>query len=110
MGFDAKEYLETILPGLLSGAKAPVSLDATVVQFVVADAEDCDFFYRFDGEGVTAEQGVSDTSDLMLSFLSQDLGDLSENKLDLKQAIRRQRIRVLGDQEIFTWIATRLEG
>src|SRR5947209_1400036 len=108
MRFEARDYLETVFPALLDRSTVPVPKDGTVIQLVVADIDGCEYFYRISGEGVKAERGTSDQVDLTISFFSRDLGDLFENKLDVKRAVRTSRIQVFGDEEVLQWLSQRL--
>jgi hypothetical protein len=108
MRIEVDEYLGTVLPALLRASRRPGLKARTTIQLVVADLEGCDYYYRIQDDGVEVFRGISDEVDLTLSFVSRDLGDLTERKLDVGRAVRAARIRVFGNEEVLKWLSLRL--
>jgi hypothetical protein len=108
--FGVQTYLEEVLPVLLSQSADLGPKPTTVIQFIVVDLDRGDWFYVIEGDHVEVKRGLSDRADLTLSFYSRDLGDLSEDKLNVKRAVRISRIKVMGDEQVLSWLSTRLAG
>jgi SCP-2 sterol transfer family protein len=108
MRVEAEAYLETVLPALLRASRLAAPKAEVIIQLVVADVDGCDWFYRIADDAVEAHRGISDRVDLTVSFLSRDLADLSESKLDVKRAVRAARLQVHGDEEVLAWLSKRL--
>lgn len=105
MSLASNTYLEEVLPALLTVGLPPNR--EVVIQFVVADG--VDVFYRFVGGDLQVVRGVSDDVDLTLAFRRQsDVVAFAEAKLDLPGALRSERLKIHGDEELLPWLAERL--
>jgi hypothetical protein len=105
VALDCETYLEALLPTLLRAGQPPGR--DVVVQFVVADGSNV--FYRIGPEGVEVGRGVSDRVDLTLAFRqSRDVVDFARAELDVVVALRTQRLKIHGDEELLPWLAERL--
>lgn len=107
VAFDAAVYLRSALPALIASREAPGPLPRATVQLVVRGG--VKVHYRLDPEaGLTVHDGVSDTQDLTLVFIDEDLEAFSEGRLDLDAALRSQRLKVHGDTNLLAWLAEHL--
>ena len=80
-----------------------------VIQMMLVDWQDCDFFYRVTKEGVRVREGIADDGDVALAFISEDLAAFSEGRLDADRALGSQRLKVMGDENILLWMANLLD-
>lgn len=102
---DAATYLEEVLPALLSVGLPPSR--SVVIQFVVADG--VDVFYRFEAGQLRVLRGISDDVDLTLAFRRQsDVVRFANAQLDVTSALRSERLKIHGDEELLPWLAERL--
>jgi hypothetical protein len=106
--FEANIYLSSELPALLGAATTPAVPKSAIIQWVVVDRADCDFVYRISEEGVAVSSEIADDADLTVSFVSADLRDFSEHKLDVARALRTKRLKITGDENLLAWMAERL--
>lgn len=105
MTLDCETYLEEMLPALLRVGPAPSR--EVVVQLVVGDGSDV--FYRIGPEGVEVGHGVSDRVDVTLAFRKRsDVVDFARAELDIESALRTERLKIHGDEELLPWLAERL--
>ena len=105
VALDCETYLQELLPALLR--VGPVPARDVVVQFVVADGTDV--FYRIDARGVEVGRGVSDRVDLTVAFRRrQDVVDFARAALNVTTALRTERLKIHGDEELLPWLAERL--
>lgn len=106
---DPQNYLSEIFPALLRSSSLPPPRDEAVIQFVVRDEDECDWFYRVTPSGVETVRGISDQVDLTLAFYSRDLTAFGAGKLDVNRAVRSGRLSVHGDDAVLRWLSARLE-
>src|SRR5687768_16000521 len=105
VSLDCQTYLEELLPALLRIGQPPTR--DVVLQFVVADGSNV--FYRIGAEGVEVGRGVSDRVDLTLAFRKgRDVVGFARAELDLVAALRTQRLKIHGGEELLPWLAERL--
>lgn len=108
MRFEAREYLEVVLPALLSVSTYPPPRPSLVLQVLVPDLDDCTYHYRFERGAVKAQRGGAEIADMTLSIHERELGELSAGALDWKRAMFARRLRLFGDQEVLKWLSRRL--
>lgn len=109
MGFDAANYLGTVLPAVIASREAPGPLPSATIQFLVRDGAQAELSYRLDPEtGLTVATGVSDRQDLTLVIVEADLEALSKGTLDVDAALKSRRLVVHGDPNLLAWLAGHL--
>lgn len=109
MAFDPEDYLSRILPALINSREAPGPVPQAVLQFMVSDGPELALHYELGAEdGIRVSRGVSDQQDLTLVFLGSDLEAFSQGTLDFSAALSSQRLKVHGDRDLLTWLASHL--
>jgi hypothetical protein len=106
--FDCVDYLKNVLPSLIGSAGNGSKAEGAVIQFVVVDRDDCDLAYRISRDGIAVTEGVADDCNLTLAFVADDVAAFSRGELDVRRALRRSRLRVLGDAGLLEWMSKRL--
>jgi hypothetical protein len=110
-GFDAKSYLETVLPALLAqGSKLPPPKDEIQIAVILPDAPASGVTLCIDRETVSTRPGVSDSPDLSIVLLAGDLERLLERPTEARRAFQSRRIQVAGDLALLGWLARRLRA
>jgi hypothetical protein len=106
--FEARDYLEHVLPALIGATSLPPMKDETIIQVVVADVDGLDLFYTIARGSVSVTRGICGRFDLMLTFMRSAVEELAADELSVLRAMRSARLKVRGDEEVLAWLAKRL--
>jgi ubiquinone biosynthesis protein UbiJ len=97
--------LESVLPTLLQRS---AQLLGTTIQWVVLGRAPQHFVYTFSEDGLAVSRGISDASTLTLAMDARALASLLDSTLDVEDAMRAQRVKVIGDAQVLLDLVTAL--
>lgn len=104
---DPSSCLREVLPTLLLSSPRP-QMPQAVIQFVVTDRPDCDVAYYCSPPTLEIIDGLVDDVDVTLTLSSEDLLAFTRRALDVPQAIRSRRLKVLGRARVLDWLTARI--
>ncbi len=103
-----EKYLGVDFPDQLRASGKGAGAMSATIQMLVVDRPNCRYAYTIEPSSVTVFEGVAFDAHLTLAFKASDLEAFSRGMLDADEAIRSERLKVMGDARLLTRLADRL--